>query len=110
VYVHRCKQTNVFLSTSDVPEPTESNERGKSKRGGSGDNRADDVPVFTLSDISSDENEPFPLALPVFRRPDAAAPMMPAALVMTVPKRDAGVEEIGSRTQVIDLASDTESE
>ncbi|KAE9028388.1 hypothetical protein PF010_g1848 [Phytophthora fragariae] len=84
----------------------ENNERGRSKRGGRGDRQSDDVPVFTLSDISSDEetSKPFPLSLPVPLRSATATP------VMTARERDAGLDEIDSRAQVIDLASDTESE
>ncbi|KAG6609757.1 uncharacterized protein IUM83_00700 [Phytophthora cinnamomi] len=84
----------------------ENNERGQSKRGGRGDRQSDDALVFALSDISPDEEEskPFPLSLPVPLRSAPAAP------VMTAQERDAGMDEIGSRTQVIDLASDTESE
>ncbi|KAL3673340.1 hypothetical protein V7S43_001056 [Phytophthora oleae] len=78
------------------------NEQGRSKRGGHGGKKADDVPVVTLSDFSSDEEpdvKPFPLSLPV-----------PVEQVMSARSRDAGMDEIGSRTKVIDLASDTESE
>ncbi|KAL4151963.1 hypothetical protein PRNP1_008899 [Phytophthora ramorum] len=85
----------------------ENNERERSKRRGRGDRQADDEPVFTLSDISSSDEEggkPFPLSLPVPLRSTAAAP------VMTVQGADGGVDEIGCRTQVINLASDTESE
>ncbi|KAF1795339.1 PIN domain-like [Phytophthora cactorum] len=83
----------------------EMNERGQAKRGGHGEKQADDAPVFTLSDISSDEDmggRPFPLPLPV--------PLRSAAPVMTAPDRDTRMDDIGARTEVIDLASETESE
>ncbi|KAG1700104.1 hypothetical protein DVH05_011917 [Phytophthora capsici] len=79
------------------------NERGRSKRGGGhGDKEADNVPVVTLSDFSSDEDfgdKPFPLTLPV-----------PVGEVITAQSRDAAMDEIGARAKVINLASDTESE
>ncbi|KAG3119664.1 hypothetical protein PI124_g2154 [Phytophthora idaei] len=81
------------------------NERGQAKRGRRGEKQADDAPVFTLSDISSDEDtggRPFPLPLPV--------PLRSAAPVMTAPDRDTRMDDIGARTEVIDLASETESE
>ncbi|KAF4150510.1 NYN domain-containing protein [Phytophthora infestans] len=66
---------------------------------------ADDAPVFTLSDISSDEDvggKPFPLSLPV--------PLRSVAPVMAAQDREDGMDEMGSRAEVIDLASETESE
>ncbi|ETL42265.1 hypothetical protein, variant 2 [Phytophthora nicotianae CJ01A1] len=84
------------------------NGQGHAKRGARGDTskQADDAPVFTLSDISSDDEDvggkPFPLSLPV--------PLRSAAPVMTAQDHDAMLDEIGGRTEVIDLASETESE
>ncbi|KAG7387208.1 hypothetical protein PHYPSEUDO_014600 [Phytophthora pseudosyringae] len=100
--------TDVFAPYHFDSEGADNNARGRSKRGERGDKQADELLVFNLSDVShSDEDtggKPFPLSLPVPLRPAAAA------LVMTAQGRDVGMDEIGSRTEVIDLASDTESE
>ncbi|GMF16779.1 unnamed protein product [Phytophthora lilii] len=87
-------------------EYEENTERKRSKKGGRGGRQSDEAPVFTLSDISSDEEtaKPFP--------PSLSVPLGPptSAQAMTVRESDTGMDEIRFQTQVIDLASDTESE
>ncbi|CAH0477219.1 unnamed protein product [Peronospora belbahrii] len=75
-------------------------EQRRSKRGEHGEKQADDLSVFALSDISSDENsgKPFLSSLPV---PLGSAT---SASVMTAQVQDFGMDD------VIDLASDTGSE
>ncbi|RLN87056.1 hypothetical protein BBJ28_00017375 [Nothophytophthora sp. Chile5] len=61
-----------------------------------------DAPMFAFSDVSESDEElgrPFPLSLPVPLRPAVAAPM-----------RNPAVGRNASLSQVINLASDTESE
>ena len=79
-------------------EDADKSEQKRSKRGGRWGKQADDFPVFTLSDISSDEDT---------GKPPLPAPLGPATVapVMVAQGRDvSGVDEI------INLASDTDSD